>query len=83
MLDWEDYADRTTRRFIDPLCDACVAAMGAAGCLDCVHGGSGSQQQLFNAVVGNIRSHRRTAAALLRSQMYVRGQNTTVQVNLD
>ena len=69
-------------RFLDPMCDACVAAMGAAGCLECVHGSS-SGNQLFNDVMDQVKSKRRTAIALMQMQLYVKGQNTTVKVNLN
>ena len=69
-------------RFLDPMCDACVAAMGAAGCLECVHGSSPGNQ-LFNDVMDQVKSKRRTAIALMRMQLYVKGQNTTVKVDLN
>ena len=64
------------------MCDACVAAMGAAGCLDCVHSSSPGNQ-LFNDVMDQVKSKRRTAIALLQMQLYVKGQNSTVKVNLN
>ena len=81
-FDGAGYRLTSISRFLDPMCDACVAAMGAAGCLDCVHGSSGGNQ-LFNDVMVQIQSKRRTMIALLQMQLYVKGQNSTVKVNLN
>ena len=71
-----------TGRFVDPLCDACVAAMGTAGCLECVRG-SQSEEQLFTETMRYIHNKRRVVVNLLRTQFYVTGQNRTLKVDLD
>ena len=64
------------------VCDACVRAMGKAGCLECVKG-SPAEEQLFTETMREIHKKRRIVMNLLRSQLYTAGQNHTLMVDLD